>query len=111
MKQFIHGGMGYSAEMAVERGYRDSRINRIFEGTNEINRLLIADTAIKRAQKGDFDLFGPAAELYTNLDSITTGKVTDESYYAEKRRYIANFKKAILIAIHGVTTHFDKKLC
>jgi len=106
----IHGGMGYSAEMAVERGYRDSRINRIFEGTNEINRLLIADTAIKRAQKGDFDLFGPAAELYTNLDSITTGKVADESYYAEKRRYIANFKKAILIAIHGVTTHFDKKL-
>ncbi len=106
----IHGGMGYSAEMDVERGYRDSRINRIFEGTNEINRLLIADTAIKRAQKGDFDLFGPAAALYNNLDTITDGKAAGENYYEEKRRYLANFKKVILIALHGVTTHFDKKL-
>jgi len=106
----IHGGMGYSAEMAVERGYRDSRINRIFEGTNEINRLLIADTAIKRAQKGEFDLFGPAEQLYSNLDEITSGKADNESYYSEKRRYLANFKKVILIAIHGVTRYFDKKL-
>lgn len=106
----IHGGMGYSAEMAVERGYRDSRINRIFEGTNEINRLLIADTAIKRAQKGDFDLFGPASELYNNLENVNDSKTNNEDYYTEKRRYIANFKKVILIAIHGVTTHFDKKL-
>ncbi len=106
----IHGGMGYSAEMAVERGYRDSRINRIFEGTNEINRLIIADTAIKRAQKGEFDLFGPAEQLYNNLESITSGRVEGESYYSEKRRYLANFKKVILIAIHGITTYFDKKL-
>jgi alkylation response protein AidB-like acyl-CoA dehydrogenase len=106
----IHGGMGYSAEMDVERGYRDSRINRIFEGTNEINRLLIADTAIKRAQKGDFDLSGPAEHLYNNLAEITSGKVEGENYYAVKRRYLANFKKVILISIHGVTTYFDKKL-
>jgi len=106
----IHGGMGYSAEMAVERGYRDSRINRIFEGTNEINRLIIADTLIKRAQKGDFDLFGPAEQLFNNLENITSGKVDGESYYAEKRRYLANFKKAVLIVIHGVTSYFDKKL-
>lgn len=106
----IHGGMGYSAEMDVERGYRDSRINRIFEGTNEINRLIIADTAIKRAQKGDFDLFGHAALLYNNLDAINDGKASVETYYTEKRRYIANFKKAILLAIHGVTTHFNNKL-
>ncbi len=106
----IHGGMGYSAEMAVERGYRDSRINRIFEGTNEINRLIIADTAIKRAQKGEFDLFGPAEQLYNNLESITSGRVEGESYYSEKRRYLANFKKVILIAIQGITTYFDKKL-
>ncbi|MBL7904034.1 MAG: acyl-CoA dehydrogenase family protein [Bacteroidales bacterium] len=106
----IHGGMGYSAEMDVERGYRDSRINRIFEGTNEINRLLIADTAIKRAQKGEFDLFGPAAELYAGLDKITCGCKEGESYYEEKRRYLANFKKTALLIIHGAATHFDKKL-
>lgn len=106
----IHGGMGYSAEMAVERGYRDSRINRIFEGTNEINRLLIADTAIKRAQKGDFDLFGPAERLFQNLDTISSGKVDGESYFVEKRRYLSNFKKVILITIHGAISFFDKQL-
>lgn len=106
----IHGGMGYSAEMAVEKGYRDSRINRIFEGTNEINRLLVVDTAMKRAMKGDFDLFGKAREAYDNRVSITSGKVIGEGYYEEKTRYISNFKKAILLAIHGASMKFEKKL-
>jgi alkylation response protein AidB-like acyl-CoA dehydrogenase len=106
----IHGGMGYSAEMAVERGYRDSRINRIFEGTNEINTLLVVDTAMKRAMKGDFDLFGEAGKLYANLDKITDGKKAGEDYYQEKFRYIKNFKNATLIAIHGASTHFEKTL-
>jgi len=106
----IHGGMGYSAEMNVERGYRDSRINRIFEGTNEINRLLVGDTAMKRAMKGDFDLFGPAAELYNNLDGITNGKVTGEDYYQEKHRCIKNYKKVALLCIHAASTQFAKKL-
>jgi alkylation response protein AidB-like acyl-CoA dehydrogenase len=106
----IHGGMGYSAEMAVERGYRDSRINRIFEGTNEINRLLVVDTAMKRAMKGDFDLFGEAGKLYSALDKINDGKIAGESYFREKARYLKNFKKAILLAIHGASKHFDKKL-
>ena len=92
----IHGGMGYSAEMDVERNYRDSRINRIFEGTNEINRLLVADTAMKRAMKGDFDLFGKAAGLYENLGNITDNEISDENYFDEKSRYISNFKKVIL---------------
>jgi alkylation response protein AidB-like acyl-CoA dehydrogenase len=106
----IHGGMGYSAEMAVERGYRDSRINRIFEGTNEINRLLVVDTAMKRAMKGDFDLFGEAAKLYENMDAVTDGKTGNESYFEEKLRYIRNFKKAILLCIHGASSHFGKSL-
>jgi alkylation response protein AidB-like acyl-CoA dehydrogenase len=106
----IHGGMGYSAEMAVERGYRDSRINRIFEGTNEINRLLVVDTAMKRAMKGEFDLFGEAEKLYTGLSSITNSKKEGESYFQEKSRYIKNFKKAILICIHGASTRFGKGL-
>jgi len=106
----IHGGMGYSAEMAVERGYRDSRINRIFEGTNEINRLLVVDTAMKRAMKGEFDLFGEAEKLYSSLNNITDGKTKGESYFKEKARYIKNFKKVILISIHGATKRFEKAL-
>jgi alkylation response protein AidB-like acyl-CoA dehydrogenase len=105
----IHGGMGYSAEMAVERGYRDSRINRIFEGTNEINRLLVVDTAMKRAMKGDFDLFGEAEKLYAAVDKISDGKVAEESYFKEKSRYLKNFKKAILLTLQGANKHFDKK--
>ena len=106
----IHGGMGYSAEMAVERGYRDSRINRIFEGTNEINRLLILDTAMKRAMKGDFDLFGEASTLYENMDTITDGMTEGETYFQEKFRVIKNFKKTILLAIHGASAQFGKTL-
>jgi alkylation response protein AidB-like acyl-CoA dehydrogenase len=106
----IHGGMGYSAEMAVERGYRDSRINRIFEGTNEINRLLVVDTAMKRAMKGEFDLYGEAEKLYAGLKNITDGKTEGESYFSEKYRYIKNFKKVILICIHGATKRFEKNL-
>ena len=106
----IHGGMGYSAEMAVERGYRDSRINRIFEGTNEINRLVVVDTAMKRAMKGEFDLFGEAEKLYSGLDNITDGNKAGENYYQEKIRYIKNFKKVILICVHGAIKRFGKNL-
>ncbi len=107
----IHGGMGYSAEMAVEKGYRDSRINRIFEGTNEINRLLVVDTAMKRAMKGDFDLFGEAEKVYNQ--AVNSGIQTSSSgndYFAEKIQAIKNFKKVALIAIHGASKQFDKKL-
>jgi alkylation response protein AidB-like acyl-CoA dehydrogenase len=106
----IHGGMGYSAEMAVERGYRDSRINRIFEGTNEINRLLVVDTAMKRAMKGEFDLFGRAEKLYNGVDGISDGDTSGENYYQEKMRYMKNFKKAILICLHGALKQFGKNL-
>ncbi len=106
----IHGGMGYSAEMAVERGYRDSRINRIFEGTNEINRLLLVDTAMKRAMKGDFDLFGRANELAAGLDTIKDNQGQDESYFEEKLRVVKNFKNLVLIIIQGASAYFDKKL-
>jgi hypothetical protein len=105
----IHGGMGYSAEMNSDRAYRDSRINRIFEGTNEINRLLVLEAATKRAMKGEYELFGPAEELYKNIDSITDGAVNGEGYVEQKRRYMRNFKKAVMLMIHSVTTNLGKK--
>lgn len=106
----IHGGMGYSAEMAVERGYRDSRINRIFEGTNEINRLLVVDTAMKRGMKGDFDLSGKAEELKTKLSSVVEKEVVGESYFDNKMRILRNFKKAILLVMNGASTAFGRQL-
>ncbi|HNS30846.1 MAG TPA: acyl-CoA dehydrogenase family protein, partial [Tenuifilaceae bacterium] len=105
----IHGGMGYSAEMNIDRGYRDSRINRIFEGTNEINRLLVVESATKRAMKGEYDLFGPAKELYENLDTITDDQVAGESYFDQKKRYMKNFKKAIMIMVHATMEKLGKK--
>ncbi len=101
----IHGGMGYSAEMAVEKGYRDSRINRIFEGTNEINRLLIVDTAMKRAMKGDFDLFGKAAEVHGAVQSLAS-----EQPVSCKTEAVKRFKKVILICIDAASKKFDKGL-
>ena len=106
----IHGGMGYSAEMDVERGYRDSRINRIFEGTNEINRLLVVDTAMKRAMKGEFDLFGKAEALFNDPEALSSGETKGESYFEEKNRYTGNFKKVILLCIQGAVKKFEKTL-
>ncbi|PLW92911.1 MAG: acyl-CoA dehydrogenase [Marinilabiliales bacterium] len=106
----IHGGMGYSAEMNTDRGYRDSRINRIFEGTNEINRLLLVETAIKRGLKGDFDMAGVAAEYFNTMDSCREDKVDGESFFDQKLRYIRNFKKVALILIHNATQKLGKDL-
>ncbi|HVN57849.1 MAG TPA: acyl-CoA dehydrogenase family protein [Bacteroidales bacterium] len=106
----IHGGMGYSAEMAVERGYRDSRINRIFEGTNEINRILVVDTAMKRAMKGEFSLFPEAEIIYNSAASLPAEKAVAGDYFGEKRAYTRNFRKIILLCIHGAVKKFEKGL-
>jgi len=92
----IHGGNGFSDEYNISRAYRDSRINRIFEGTNEINRLLILDMYLKRAMKGRIDLMKPAMAVQQELMSIPDFS-TDDTPYAAELNVIANFKKAILM--------------
>jgi len=93
----IYGGMGYSAEAPMERAYRDSRINRIFEGTNEINRMLILDMMIKRALKGELDLMGPAQKVAGELMSIPDMGGDDNTLFAKEKGYLSNFKKACLM--------------
>jgi len=107
----IHGGMGYSAEMDVERGYRDSRINRIFEGTNEINRILLVDTVMKRALRGDYDLFDKAAKLAEDLSDIEIYKMSaSDGYFTVKSGYISNMKKIALLLIDAATRTYERKL-
>lgn len=93
----IYGGMGYSAESPVERSYRDSRINRIFEGTNEINRMLIVDMLLRRAMKGELDLMGPAMKIAGELMSIPEMTELPEGALAHERQALAGFKKTILM--------------
>lgn len=93
----IHGGMGYSAESSIERAYRDSRINRIFEGTNEINRLLTVDMVLKRALKGELDLMGPAMAVANELMSIPEMSDKPEGILGNEFSYLKGFKKSILM--------------
>ncbi len=93
----IFGGMGYSAEAPVERAYRDARINRIFEGTNEINRMLIVDMLLKKAMKGELDLMGPAQAVAKELMSIPDFGAASDDVFELAHGQIKNFKKAILM--------------
>ena len=93
----IYGGMGFSADAPMDRSYRDARINRIFEGTNEINRLLTVDMMLKRAMKGELDLMTPAAAVAGELMSIPDFGVEDTTLFAAEKKIIQNLKKASLM--------------
>jgi len=95
----IHGGMGYSEEGSVARAYRDSRINRIFEGTNEINRLVILSTVLKKAMKGQLDIVTPALAVQSELKNETTDVRTFDEPYGMQKQSVANFKKVLLMIL------------
>ncbi len=104
----IYGGMGFSSETPVDRAYRDSRINRIFEGTNEINRLLAVDALLKKGMKSDFKLFEKAREMYDTMDQAE--KTSHDDWFEEKRATVRNLKKAILILIPVMSEAFGRKM-
>ncbi len=106
----IHGGMGFSAEMMVDRGYRDSRINRIFEGTNEINRLLLVDSVLKKGARGVLPIMEEAEKAFEEVKNLNGTPVAVEDYFGEKDQYIANFKKVVLMLLKAVSEKFTRKL-
>ena len=106
----IHGGMGYSSETSVERAYRDSRINRIFEGTNEINRMVIVGELLKRGMKGELDLLTPAKAVASELMGIPDFGSTSVDYFEEKHKLIVNFKKAILMVAGAALQKFTTSI-
>ncbi|OKL41283.1 acyl-CoA dehydrogenase family protein [Pontibacter flavimaris] len=93
----IYGGYGFSADYPMDRAYRDSRINRIFEGTNEINRMLTVDMILKKAMKGELDLMGPAQAVQQELMAIPDFGEEEEGLFAAEHKAIRNLKKAILM--------------
>ena len=106
----IHGGMGYSAEMNVDRAYRDSRINRIFEGTNEINRLLVSDTIMKRGAKGEIPLMDEAQKVFDEIPALEEEDFEDKDYFEKNNNYVRNFKKVALMLMKAASEKFARKL-
>ncbi len=106
----IHGGNGYSDEYVISKAYRDSRINRIYEGTNEINRLLTVDMVLKRAMKGRLNIMGAAMSVQKELMSIPDFGASDDGAFARELKLIANFKKSILMVAGAAVQKLMTKL-
>ncbi|MVM29750.1 acyl-CoA dehydrogenase [Spirosoma sp. HMF4905] len=103
----VYGGMGYSADAPMDRSYRDARINRIFEGTNEINRMLVVDMMLKRAMKGELDLMGPAMAVAKEIMSIPDfGSDEEEGLFIAEKKVLKNLKKAALMVSGAAVQKF-----
>lgn len=107
----IYGGMGYSAEAPMDRAYRDARINRIFEGTNEINRILVLDMMLKRGMKGEIDLMGSAQSVAKELMAIPEfGNDNEQELFHKEKQVLSNLKKAALMIAGAAVQKFMLKL-
>ncbi len=107
----IYGGMGFSADAPVDRCYRDSRINRIFEGTNEINRMLAVGTIIKRAMKGELDIMASALAVGKEILSVPSFENDfSTDLFAAEKKVIKNLKKTILMVAGAAVQKFTTKI-
>ncbi len=107
----VYGGMGYSADAPMDRSYRDSRINRLFEGTNEINRMLVVDMLLKRAMKGELDLMGPAMAVGKEIMSIPSfSSDEEEGLFVAEKKVLRNLKKATLMIAGAAVQKFMTNL-
>jgi len=106
----IYGGMGYSAEAPMERAYRDARINRIFEGTNEINRMLVVDYLLRKAFKNELPLLSASQAVAKELMSIPDFGEEDTSLLAAESKLVEGFKKCALLIAGAAAQKFMQKL-
>ena len=106
----VYGGMGFSAESEVEACYRDARISRIYEGTNEINRLLIVKMILKKGMNEEINLMGPAKAVAKEILSIPSNNKSSDELFLEEKMVLKNFKKAILLVAGSATEKLGSKL-
>ena len=106
----IHGGNGFVKDYPAERHYRDARVNRIFEGTNEINRLLIPGMLIRRALKGDLPLIPAARKLQDEILAGRRPSAPATARWPSRRRAVHAFKKVALMALGLAMQRYGEKL-
>ncbi|WNH13223.1 acyl-CoA dehydrogenase family protein [Thalassobellus suaedae] len=107
----IFGGMGFSEDTPIESAWRDARISRIYEGTNEINRMLSIGMLIKKAMKGHVDLLGPATEVANELTGIPSFETPDYSeLFSEEKSIIKNLKKLFLMVSGAALQKYGEKI-
>ncbi|HSP82312.1 MAG TPA: acyl-CoA dehydrogenase family protein, partial [Gillisia sp.] len=107
----IFGGMGFSADAPMESAWRDARITRIYEGTNEINRMLCVGMLVKKAMKGHVDLLGPATKVGEELTGIPSFDKPDYSeLFAEEKEILKNLKKVFLMVAGSAVQKFGAEL-
>ena len=103
----IYGGMGYSADTPMEAAYRDARIARIYEGTNEINRMLLVGMILKKAMKGELDIMTAAMKVASDLMSIPSFQRKNEgTLFAIEKEHLKKLKKAILLTAGKAAQHY-----